>query len=93
MVLEYALAPAIIIFVNLDAVLDAHAERHVRILEDAVELLADMRTVEIQFQDTIHQTIPERHRNHVGHTHICIVYHRDMAGRTLFDNLRDVFVT
>ena len=87
-----AAALAIIVFVNLDAVLDAHAERHVRILADAVEFLADMSTMEIQFQNTAVKAVTERQRNHVGHARIRIVHHRDMAGRTLLDNLRDIFV-
>ena len=42
---------AINVFVNLNAVFDAHAECDIRIFADAVEFLADMRTVEIQFEN------------------------------------------
>ena len=83
-------ALAINILVNLDAVLDAHAERDIRILADAVKFFADMRTVEVQLQNAAFQAVPERQRNHVGHA--SIVHHRDMAGRTLLDNLRDILV-
>jgi len=42
-------ALAICFFVNLDAVFDAHAECNIRIFADAVEFLADMCAMEIQF--------------------------------------------
>ena len=85
-------ALAINVFVNLDAVLDAHAKRDIRILANAIQFLADMCAVEIQFQNTVCQAVPERKRDHVGHARIGIVKHRDMAGRALFYNFRDIFI-
>ena len=40
---------AINVFVNLDAVFDAHAEGYIRIFADAVEFFTDMCAMEIQF--------------------------------------------
>ncbi len=87
-----ATALAIIVFVNFDAILNAHAKRDIRILADAVEFLADMRAMEVKLQNAAFQAVPERQRNHVGHARIGIVKHRDMAGRALFYNFRDIFI-
>ena len=54
-----ATALAIIVFMNFDAILNAHAECHIRILADAVELLADMRAVEVQLQNAALQAVSE----------------------------------
>ena len=43
---------AINILVNLDAVLNAHAERDIRILADAIQFLTHMGAMEIQFQNS-----------------------------------------
>ena len=51
-------ALAINILVNVDAVLDAHAERHVRILANAVEFLANVSAVKIQFKKTVFRLYP-----------------------------------
>ena len=48
-----ASAFAINIFVNFDAVFDAHAECDIRIFADAVEFLADMCAMKIQLQNAI----------------------------------------
>ena len=87
-----ATALAINILVNLDAIFDAHAECDIGIFADAVEFLADMCAMEIQFQNAALQAVPERQWNHVRHAHIRIVHHRDMTGGTLLDNLCDILV-
>jgi hypothetical protein len=44
---------AINVFVNFDAVFDAHAERDIRIFANAVEFFADMSAMKIQLQNAI----------------------------------------
>ena len=87
-----ASAFAINVFVNLDAIFDAHTKRYIRIFSNTVQLFANMGAMEIQFQNAALQAVPERQWNHVRHAHIRIVHHRDMTGGALLDNLCDILV-